>query len=507
MEEAVEICKLRLFLKLVAQVDKVKQLEPLPDIDFNIRTGNTLVGFVSVGEIRKAAEIASDGQKQIFFSSTKDEIKQIEEDAGIVELAFKRFHEMQTEHEMDAQDFKAAKEDLRERLKVLAGKLDQYLAKEYGIDLKKKKAFEDWCSSHQPFHWFVEFYGTMSRGGFDVIIGNPPYVEYSKVKNEYKIINYVTNTCGNLYAFVQERALKIQNRNGRCGVIVLVGSMCTKRMEQLQKIYIQECNEIFLSSYSGHTCPGVLFEGAANRYSIWISKKGGSNPEIYTSKYMKWYSAERQFIFEQTFYSKSSLFIKGTCKKIHNNTEHEILKKMYRSKNMLSKYLSGNEDIYVYTTPIHWVKAFTFIPYFKGKNKKISTQLKTIKVDKSLKDCLVAILNSSLFFWWWIINSDCYHLINREIMEFPNDLELFEAKNGAQLKKINQKLMDDFNEKSKIGRRNQKTTGLVEFQVIDPKLSKSIIDEVDRVLAKHYGFTDDEFEFIANYDIKYRMGQ
>ena len=47
MEEAVEICKLRLFLKLVAQVDRVKDLEPLPDIDFNIRPGNTLVGFVS----------------------------------------------------------------------------------------------------------------------------------------------------------------------------------------------------------------------------------------------------------------------------------------------------------------------------------------------------------------------------------------------------------------------------------------------------------------------------
>ncbi|HDH34464.1 MAG TPA: SAM-dependent methyltransferase, partial [Nitrospirae bacterium] len=40
MEEAIEICKLRLFLKLVAQIDNVKQIEPLPDIDFNIRAGN-----------------------------------------------------------------------------------------------------------------------------------------------------------------------------------------------------------------------------------------------------------------------------------------------------------------------------------------------------------------------------------------------------------------------------------------------------------------------------------
>jgi hypothetical protein len=44
-------------------------------------------------------------------------------------------------------------------------------------------------------------------------------------------------------------------------------------------------------------------------------------------------------------------------------------------------------------------------------------------------------------------------------------------------------------------------------QAIIPKFSKSIIDEIDRVLAQHYGFTDEELDFIINYDIKYRMGE
>lgn len=38
------------------------------------------------------------------------------------------------------------------------------------------------------------------------------------------------------------------------------------------------------------------------------------------------------------------------------------------------------------------------------------------------------------------------------------------------------------------------------------KYPKPIIDEIDKVLAKHYGFTDEELDFIINYDIKYRMG-
>jgi hypothetical protein len=39
------------------------------------------------------------------------------------------------------------------------------------------------------------------------------------------------------------------------------------------------------------------------------------------------------------------------------------------------------------------------------------------------------------------------------------------------------------------------------------KEAKPIIDEIDRVLAEHYRFTDAELDFIINYDIKYRMGR
>lgn len=49
-------------------------------------------------------------------------------------------------------------------------------------------------------------------------------------------------------------------------------------------------------------------------------------------------------------------------------------------------------------------------------------------------------------------------------------------------------------------------TGEMTIQSTYPKLSKPIIDRIDRVLAQHYGFTDGEIDFIINYDIKYRLG-
>jgi len=50
-------------------------------------------------------------------------------------------------------------------------------------------------------------------------------------------------------------------------------------------------------------------------------------------------------------------------------------------------------------------------------------------------------------------------------------------------------------------------TGAIKYQEFYPRQSKSIIDQIDCLLAQHYGFTHEELDFIINYDIKYRMGK
>jgi len=52
-----------------------------------------------------------------------------------------------------------------------------------------------------------------------------------------------------------------------------------------------------------------------------------------------------------------------------------------------------------------------------------------------------------------------------------------------------------------------KTTGWIEYDEFYPRESKPILDEIDRVLARHYKFTPEELDFIKNYDIKYRLGR
>ena len=67
--------------------------------------------------------------------------------------------------------------------------------------------------------------------------------------------------------------------------------------------------------------------------------------------------------------------------------------------------------------------------------------------------------------------------------------------------------MSDFKSNSRLLDLNYKTWGRMKVQAIYPRSSKPIIDEIDRGLVRHYGFTAAELDFIIHYDIKYRLGK
>lgn len=265
MEEAVEICKLRLFLKLAAQVDpdtahKNLGVEPLPDIDFNIRAGNTLVGFTSISQVRDAAENEQERdesglrQSRLLLGDTDERISRIEQRAADLQQAFDAFRARQIEGDgsVPTED----KQELRKRLQALDEELNRYLATEYGVEPSKKDVYAKWLKSHQPFHWFVEFYGIMRSGGFDVIIGNPPYVELNAVI-DYELRGFECEKSGNLYALVLERCAALVRKEGRQGYIVPVSSVSTDRYATLQELLARR--EHFFSSYDDR--PSRLFDG------------------------------------------------------------------------------------------------------------------------------------------------------------------------------------------------------------------------------------------------------
>ena len=263
MDEAVEICKLRLFLKMVAQIDDGKQIEPLPDIDFNVQAGNTLVGYTTYEEVENAVTGTFD------FDDTMARIRERTED---VENLFNQFRQQQTELGGDVT--LADKQKLQRKLAELEAELNGYLAGEYRVDADKESDYQQWLSSHQPFHWFLAFYGILDKGGFDVIIGNPPYVEYRKVKKDYKVRGYETESCGNLYAFVVERSFRLLQPNGWKSMIIPHSAYCTDRMAPLQKLFHSHKRVGWVQTYGER--PAQLFVGARPCCAIYIYRYQGA---------------------------------------------------------------------------------------------------------------------------------------------------------------------------------------------------------------------------------------
>jgi len=170
----------------------------------------------------------------------------------------------------------------------------------------------------------------------------------------------------------------------------------------------------------------------------------------------------------------------------------------------------SQHTVYFHNSPQYWIRAMTFVPYFWNERdgEHVSTQVKSLFLPTELDTSVVAAaLNSSLFYWWFLTLSDCRHLNLREIEWFPLELERMSVNIKKDLVELSDKLMTDLKLHAKRKEAYYQTTGQVIYDEFYPKYSKPIIDEIDRVLAKHYGFTEEELDFIINYDIKYRMGK
>lgn len=166
----------------------------------------------------------------------------------------------------------------------------------------------------------------------------------------------------------------------------------------------------------------------------------------------------------------------------------------------------GQKQCLYHNAPVNWIRSHSFIPYFKSERdgEGVTTQLKRIDFSNNTSVKVAsAILNSSVFFIWWITNSDCYHLNKPEIINFR--VPCIEAM-YKKLTPLADELAKDMIRHSVRRVYNYKTSGRVEYDEFYMKLSKPIIDRIDTVLAEYYGFTEEELDFIINYDIKYRMG-
>jgi len=506
---AVELAKLCLWITTAFKE------KPLSFLNHHLKQGNALVG-VRISDLEEYLTKARGLKHDLFMQSYINSIKQAAE-------SYKKKLSKLTEAREDIEKKKEILSELDEELApykylcnlfthYLLGKMNEsdFLSQvESWSESKKSQKVLASLNSKDFFHWDLEFpdvfYGDNS--GFDCVIGNPPYVEYSKVKTQYQLIECETKGCNNLYAFVVERSLNLIKQRGRFSMIVPIWGNSNPEYLALREIILKNSRDIWLSHFAVR--PSKIFHNVDMNLTIMTILKELNNQEakvLRTTNYIRWYNNERKNLFDMIKYVE--IDVKNIINdldymlfpKIGSPLEVSILKKLLTIKNRINKYLAKDQDekidIFVHSGGRYWRKAFDEY-YIREINLKLNSNWKKISLKKKYAYSIACLFNSSFFYWFWIVFSDCYNVRRNFLDLVPIN---FNDKRLRNFDELYWELVNDY-KRNVVINENYKYENKYIFDV---SKSKPIIDQIDVEFAKHYGFEQEEIDFIINYDIRFR---
>ena len=505
-EQATEIAKLRLFLKLVALLEPGDDIEPLPDIDFNIRHGNTLVGYATADETEKAVK----GAKQVnMFSDAWEDIR-IRLTA--VEQQYNNFQIQQVQR--GGHVAPSDKQALVDTLTELEEMLNYHLAREYGVNTTKTADYEKWKLSHQPFHWYVDFHPLMEAGGFDAVIGNPPWKEYAAVKAEYKVMGYASIDSGNLYGLCTERAIEIAAKNGLVSFIVQLPLASAGRMQGLRTWIEQNASSLWVATFDDR--PGKLFDGLQHcRSTIFIAYKANQKTtHRLCSRYQRWPTAARAAMLATVKFADHvwPQTPDGAWPKVDDpNVVSALTKLLTHDTQPLARHRKRVESkhfVYYQEAAQYWVKATSHVPFYakNGQPGDPSHGRWLYFETPQLAAVGTAILNSSLFYAYFVAFGDCFHVTDGLVSAFRvPDAALTDTELAGLSAKLMQELKSGAVRKT-ISSKQGGVVDQIEYAEYTASSSKDTIDLIDQRLAQHFGLSNAELEAVCAFDQKFRIG-
>lgn len=317
---------------------------------------------------------------------------------------------------------------------------------------------------------------------YDIIVGNPPYVEDSKSGLSPE------NRYGNIYANVLENAGKHLKPNGSLGFVIPLSYVATPRMSKIRDVLYSYVPEQYILSYSDR--PDCLFTSVHQKLCILIGRNKNTEKKVYTGNYRYWYSEERPELFNTVEVTKNTYLKDNYIPKLGNHTDNDIYEKVIAKQNRLIDMFEGNQaSIYLNMRAAFWIKAFV-TKHSGGEYNEYGCQ------SKEMANYIMCLLNSSLFWWYWICVSDCWHITRKELIGFtiPNN------PNFAVTDRLAKKLEDKLEETKKYVGTKQ-----TEYEY-KHKECVNEIHEINDYINRLYGLTEEESLYIKNFAFRYRVG-
>lgn len=320
---SVKICRLRLWIELLKNAyyreeSNFTELETLPNIDINIKCGNSLIsrfdlranlsnalksikydikayrGFVQDYKNEKSREVKRglqkiiDGIKSDFRTEiSKNDPKQLR----LFKINGELYNLMQPQiFKLSSKETKANR-DKQIKLESEIQKLSTEIE-----EIKSNAIYKN------AFEWRFEFPEVLNNAGefegFDVVIANPPYVfareNFTASMKNYFIQNYNTSQYQvNLFLLFIERSIPLLKKNGQFSMIVpnsllMVSSAQRLRKHLLEQIALTEIINLMGNTFEGINVETVIISGKkenkerANKIAILINQ--GTNFLLLHSK-------------------------------------------------------------------------------------------------------------------------------------------------------------------------------------------------------------------------------
>jgi hypothetical protein len=464
---AVEICKLRFWLSLIVDEEDFYNIKPLPNLDYKVVCGDSLLGVVNKF-------------RGISFWDNED---------------LKKIEDLESKYRNETNALK--RQSLKEEIDKLIFRIT-----------KGEFSFEVYF-----FRVFRE------KGGFDVVIGNPPYgAKYTLKHKEYFMQNYITAGAEreskkdgwaskyslDSYALFIERGFSLLKTNGNLIFIVPISITSSDSIESLQYLLEKNCKVIKISSYAVR--PQPIFQNSVVDVSIisFIKTLTPAEKILCTKMYRKSKDIKISDILNNLeFIDVKEFKLKGRYPKISYQIEKDILRKIFDSDNTpIGNLIRNNgKEIYYRFAGGRYFKVIT--PY----STKSSAE-KVLKFDKNIANVVGAILSSNLFFWFYQIYSDNHNLKLYDISIFRIPYKKL-LENPEIIKKIEEVYNEYLNdiEKNAIVKKTTQYKKIKEFKEYRIRKSKHIIDKIDDLICPLYGMTEQEIDFIKNYEIKFRLSE